>query len=413
MYLLVNRIPADPNEIAVYEANPERLVVIRPVVDASSQAVGVAGFVVYPSRVRDAAIPAALDAAVQRQPAGTLDGVRLSIVDEDGGAVYAPNGAAASASVASVPLEFPYPRWRLEAAPAGVTPEEEAAGQFRWGALQIALAAALLVVGAAMAVRASSREMRALRLKADFVSNMTHELQSPLTSIKLHAELLRTERLGTPAEIAECGTFIEREADRLSRLVNNVLDFGRIDAGRKTYRFREVSLVAIVEGVVEELYPRVERANLYVDFEAERDVPLAIADPAAVGQAVANVLDNAVKWSKPGDRIEIRCGARAGWAWVSIGDSGPGIASEEHARIFERFYRIETGLQHDVQGSGIGLALVKHVVDAHRGRVRVASEPGRGSTFTIELPAAGARPEGVAYGRMGEVSGDEAPDRRG
>jgi two-component system, OmpR family, phosphate regulon sensor histidine kinase PhoR len=287
-----------------------------------------------------------------------------------------------------VPLDYPYPRWRLEASPAGATPDEEAASQFRWGALQIALAAALLLVGAAMAVRASSQEMRALRLKADFVSNMTHELQSPLTSIKLHAELLRTERLGTLDQVAECGTFIEREADRLSRLVNNVLDFGRIDAGRKTYRFREVSLVGVVERVVEEMYPRVERAGLYVDFEAARDAPAAVADPAAVGQAVANVLDNAVKWSKPGDRIVIRCGGRPGWAWVSIADFGPGIPGEEHARIFERFYRIETGLQHDVQGSGIGLALVKHVVDAHRGRVRVASEPGRGSTFTIELPAA-------------------------
>jgi signal transduction histidine kinase len=413
MYALASRAVVDPRTLEVFEANPERLVISRAVVDESSRAVGVAGLVVHPRVVRDVAIPSALAAALRERQDGDFEGVSLAIVDADDAVVHAPSGdVPGGAPVASAQLGFPFPQWRLAAYSLGPTPEAEAMRQFWWGAAQVALVGLLLVAGLGLAVRASAQEMRALRLKADFVSNITHELQSPLTSIKLHAELLRTNRLSAPDEIAECGTYIERDAERLSRLVNNVLDFGRIDAGRKTYRFREVDLVDVVTGVVDELYTRIERADLFVDFDAPAAaLPAAVADRAAVEQVVANLLDNAVKWSPAGGRIVIRCGARPGRVWVSVADFGPGIPAEEHERIFERFYRVETGLRHDVPGSGIGLALVKHVVDAHRGRVDVTSEPGRGSTFTVELPAA----DGPAWSefRGWEESDDKAVDRRG
>jgi signal transduction histidine kinase len=398
----------DGDRLGVFEANPSMLVVYKPVVDDSSRVVGVAGMIVDPAYLRDVRLPRALASAVAAAGSNpALASLDVSGYDAEGALVFGPGGPD-DAAAAAAPLEFPFPDWRLVARPRGASFAETARRRFAVGLAEMGLVAALLVAGCGTLVRASAREMRVLKSKADFVATMTHEFQSPLTSIRLHAELLRTGRIDGRPQIEECGSFIEREAARLGELANNILDFAKMDAGRKTYRFRELDLVTEVEAAVGRAAVSLDRANLSVDIETPPAArALVVADPEAIGRAVSNVLDNAIKWSKAGDRIEIRFGEDGGLAWVSIADFGRGVPRADLGRIFEQFYRVDTGLEHDAKGSGIGLAIVKSIVDAHRGRVTVASRPGAGSTFTLAFPTSAPAPDP----RRADEAAVEAGDR--
>jgi signal transduction histidine kinase len=385
MFNLARNRPVDPDTLASFEANPGQLAVIKPIVDASSRMVGVAGMIVDPRQFRAAEFPAAFDAAVARHLGPELDALSLTVLDAAGSLVRGPDPAG-GVPEAVAGLSFPLAGWRVEARPRGPTPEELAARQFAIGVAQTLLVGLLLAGGAALTLRASSREIGLLRMKADFLSNVTHEFQSPLTAIRVYAELLKSGRVREQDRLEECATHLERESQRLGRLVNNILDFARMDAGRRGFRYREVDLAAVAREAVEAERARAERTGHRIELEAPAGLPPVAADAEALGQALANLLDNALKYSPAGSRVAVRVARAGGSVAVSVADEGPGIPRGEHERVFERFYRVPAGLTHDVKGSGIGLALVKHVVEAHRGGVTVESGPGRGATFTITLP---------------------------
>src|SRR6185295_1245001 len=237
-----------------------------------------------------------------------------------------------------------------------------------------------------LALRSADRMMRLSTMKTDFVSNVSHELRTPLASIRVFAELLRLGRVQTPDKVREYGEYIERESRRLSRLIENILDFSRIESGRKTYTFAPTDVAQVVEGVLQSFDVHLRHHGFTVRVVADRPLPEVLADADALGQAIHNLLDNAVKFSGEARAIEVRLMLEDGEIVVAVADRGIGIAREEQARIFERFHRVGTGLVHEVKGSGLGLSLVHHIMQVHGGRVTVDSEPGKGSTFALHLP---------------------------
>lgn len=379
----------DSSALGVFDAASHWYAITRPIVDGGGSLLAVAGMIVDERYYRQSAVPVAFQAAVAQIL--TTDETRefaFTLEDETGLVVRGATDARSREPEATASVAFPFPGWRIAARSRGPTYEQLSRRQFALGVVQQILVLALLVGGGVVAARAWLRQTELIRLKSDFLSNVTHELQSPITSIQLYAELLRSGRLADRSEIEDCGAHVEREAARLRQLVANILDFAKMDAGRKAYRFLETDLIALTRSVLDTFDGRVARAGLAVRIEPPREtLPRVVADPDALAQVLANLLDNAVKYSRAGGTITVRFASSAETASVAISDEGVGIAPDEHERIFERFHRVGEGLEHDAKGSGIGLSIVRHVVEANHGRVTVESEPGSGSTFTVTLPA--------------------------
>lgn len=234
------------------------------------------------------------------------------------------------------------------------------------------------------------REIASARVRSEFVESVTHELRTPLSSIRMFAETLR-HRTSVDGRIqAECVDTIIGESERLARLVDNVLDFSKIEQGRKIYRMAPVELSRVVEAAVRAMRYPLERKRFSLEVKVDPDLPVISADSDSLEQAILNLLSNAVKYS--GDTRQIRLVAERDGddAVIRVRDKGVGIAPEEHKRIFERFHRVPSPANQDTPGAGLGLTVVEHIVKAHGGSVTLESAPGQGSTFSIRLPIGGA-----------------------
>jgi two-component system phosphate regulon sensor histidine kinase PhoR len=250
------------------------------------------------------------------------------------------------------------------------------------------LLAAVLLAGVALAMRTAARAMKLSEMKSDFVSNVSHELRTPLSSIRVFGELMRLGRVHEPAKVREYGEFIECESRRLSRLIDNILDFSRIEAGRKVYRAEDQDLAAVVRDVLGAVDVRLRREGFTVELVTPPDpLPPVSIDAGAIGNALSNLLDNAAKYSGSARRIVVSLRSTGDLVSVAVRDFGIGIAREEHERIFDRFHRVGTGLVHDVKGSGLGLAIVKHLVETHGGRAWAVGD-GDTVTMVFTLPTA-------------------------
>jgi nitrogen-specific signal transduction histidine kinase len=221
------------------------------------------------------------------------------------------------------------------------------------------------------------------RLKSDFVSYVSHELQTPLTSIRMFSELLH-KNIQTK-QGREHLQIIAGESDRLSRMVNNLLDVSRIESGLKEYRFTVCSLNDIIGGVINKMSYMIKKHGFALRYSAPRSPLLINADKDAIEQAVMNLISNAIKYSPGKKYIHITVAKKNGFGICAVRDHGNGIPEKDKPFLFDRFYRLPEH-HHTVKGFGLGLSLVKHIVDAHRGKMDVQSTVGKGTTFTLLIP---------------------------
>ncbi len=242
------------------------------------------------------------------------------------------------------------------------------------------------LVGFLQSRRALRREFALGQAKSDFVSSVSHELRAPVASVRLLAERMADGKVGSPARQSEYARFIRNETRRLGALIENVLDVSRIEQGSKAYHFEESDLAALVRDAVEMMTPAAEEKGVGLVTEIAGADLAAKVDPVALRQALVNLVDNAIKQAPSGSSVTVLARADATVASLSVRDAGPGIATAEQKRIFDRFYRIGSEINRESRGVGIGLSLVRHTAEAHGGVIAVESTPGSGSTFTLEIP---------------------------
>jgi signal transduction histidine kinase len=243
----------------------------------------------------------------------------------------------------------------------------------------------LLAGGLLLTYRNVSKEMALARLKSDFVSNVSHELRTPLSLIRLYAETLEMGRLNSQEKYQEYYCIIRKESERLSALINNILDFSRIEAGRKEYDFRDTDMKELVRNTLESYRYQIEQHGFTFEEKIEEVPPLRV-DREAMARSLVNLVNNALKYSQDRKYIGVNLYRQNGAVKLEVIDHGIGIPSQEQNKIFEKFYRVGDPLVHNTKGSGLGLSLVRHIVQAHGGEVVVDSAPGQGSKFTITLP---------------------------
>lgn len=240
--------------------------------------------------------------------------------------------------------------------------------------------------GIFLTYRNISREMKLARLKSDFVANVSHELRTPLALIRLYAETLELGRLTAQEKYQEYFRIIREESERLTALINNILDFSRIEAGRKEYEFKETNLAELIRSTLDSYRFQIEQNGFAFEENIAADIPPVKVDREAIARSLLNLVNNALKYSKDQKFIGVSLYRSNGSVKLEVRDRGIGIAPAEQDKIFEKFYRCGDPLVHNTKGSGLGLSLVRHIALAHGGNVFVESAPEKGSKFTIALP---------------------------
>jgi signal transduction histidine kinase len=347
----------------------------------------------------------------------TIDGptgfpaLGLTVIDSDGRVLFPPGGSASTRYIdeRTFPLAFFEPElkafiapekhqleiWRLrtgydnQSIPAIISARERPQRALMW------VLAGIMALGVFFVARAAAREVRVAEMKSTFVSSVSHDLKTPLALIQLFAETLELGRLKNTERAQEYYRIINSEARKLTRLINNLLDFSKIEAGLRRYKREPVNLTDLTRHVLESLESQFRHNQYTVSSRLARDVPVLI-DAEAAEQALENLLSNAMKYSPEHREIVVEVDRADGYGVVRVRDRGVGIPARLQRKIFRKFYRIQTDAGSGPQGTGLGLAIVDHVMRGHGGFVRVESEAGRGSTFTLHFPL-----------HAGETHGDE------
>lgn len=372
--------------------DPYNPLIVKPVIDESKKIIALAGMTLDERYCLDELLPSAIQRHAPEFFPTEYQDLIVAVNDEEGEPVIA-NEVTEETAEARVGFDFIFQRWHLIARLRQMTEAQWARRNFiinlwLWGLMTL-----FLIGGIAMTLRTASRAVKLSRMKSDFVSNVSHELRTPLASIRVFGEFFKLGRVKDEAKAREYGEYIESESRRLTQIINNILDFSRIESGQKSYQFLPADIGEVIADTLKMFEVTLKQRDFAIEFESSNgSLPMLEIDADAITQALLNLLDNAVKYSGSSKSITVRLAREDGSIAISVADRGVGIPSDEHERIFERFHRVGTGLVHDVKGSGLGLAIVKHVVEAHGGHVTVHSEPGRGSIFTVHLPMR-AKPE--------------------
>lgn len=285
-----------------------------------------------------------------------------------------------------LPLDYSFPGLALAIKFQGTTIEALAQRFIRNNLWIIGGLSLLLAGGIFLTYRNVAKEMELARLKSDFVANVSHELRTPLALIRLYAETLEMGRVSGQEKFKEYYTIIRKESERLSALINNILDFSRIEAGKKEYNFSETNLVELVRNTLDSYRYQIEQQGFKYEESITDDLPPVKVDREAIARSLVNLVNNALKYSAEEKYLGVHLYRANGDVKLEVVDHGIGIPHGDLPRIFDKFYRAGNPLVHNTKGSGLGLSLVHHIVRAHGGRVFVESAPGKGSKFTIALP---------------------------
>jgi two-component system, OmpR family, phosphate regulon sensor histidine kinase PhoR len=310
------------------------------------------------------------------------------IVDGEGRFKFGkPFTGASDKYVVSLPFSDTLSDWRLQMmrtdAPRLAAEER---GRRLSGWIFIGVSALTLFVGLGVLLFAMRTEKRANTLKSDFIANVSHELKTPLSLIRMFGELLASGRTKGVESAREYAQIITRESERLSHLIDNVLDFARLERGKVAYDMKVGDLADVLARGLDVYRYRLVQEAVKLEVDIEPDLPPVRFDENAMTLVLLNLVDNAVKYAPDGKVLQVSLLRRGESVLLQVVDSGTGIADDERGRIFERFYRSRNVRGRTVRGSGIGLALVKHIAEAHGGSVEVESVVGKGSTFTVSLP---------------------------
>jgi two-component system, OmpR family, phosphate regulon sensor histidine kinase PhoR len=325
---------------------------------------------------------------------------RMNVVDEEGRIVFGPPIKGGGFTVGR-PFPTTLYNWRLQ---VGLTTAEELGAKVEHQRLleigMVVFAVLVAIAGVGIVVSGALKERRLAALKSDFVANVSHELKTPLSLVRMFGEMLLSGRVPSDEKRRQYLQIIVGESERLTALIENVLDFAKVERGKAGYEFAPGQVEEVVARAVEVFRYRAEREGMEVHLKVQEGLPPASIDARAVELAVINLLDNAFKYAKEGGRIDVEV-ERAGRAVkVRVADRGPGIDPEERGRIFERFVRGRNAAgETRVRGSGIGLALVKHIAESHGGAIQVSSpitEDARGSAFDLSIPVLSGAPEAKA-----------------
>lgn len=314
---------------------------------------------------------------------------RMNVIDEEGRIVFGPPIKGGEFTVGR---SFPTTLYNWRVQTALTTAEELALKVERQRMIElgmVAFAGLVAILGVSIIVVASVKERKLAALKSDFVANVSHELKTPLSLIRMFSELLLLDRVTSDDKRRQYLQIIVNESERLTSLIENVLDFAKVERGKAAYEFALGDVGETVTRAVEVYRYRAEREAVDVGLTVAEGLPLARIDARALELAVINLLDNALKYAREGGRIDVFVERARDVILVRVCDQGSGISREDQARIFERFVRGHHASERKVRGSGIGLALVKHIAESHGGRVSVTSpttKAGTGTAFVIELP---------------------------
>jgi two-component system, OmpR family, phosphate regulon sensor histidine kinase PhoR len=330
-------------------------------------------------------------------------GAYLNVVDEDSHRIFGDSLSQVADYIVGMRFPTTLYRWRMQVAPkdAPMLKEQARRREFNKAGL-IALSVAVLLLGVGFLLVATLQERRLNVLKSEFIANVSHELKTPLSAVRMFGEMLLTQRIGSEAKRKQYLEIICREAEQLSSLIENVLDFAALERGKQSYAPEEADLGEIVQRAVETLRHRLEGAELHV-YTPEQ-LPRILVDAQAILLATINLLDNALKYGD-GTPIDVFIRVHARELSVSVRDRGPGIPNGDLRRVFDRFYRVRRpGPQQ--RGSGIGLSLVKHIADAHGGRAWASNAPDGGAIVSFSV----ARDRSIPVRKLSESRLNEATE---
>ncbi len=247
----------------------------------------------------------------------------------------------------------------------------------------IIVLAVMLIIAALIIFFNIKKEIQLSQLKADFVSNVSHEIKTPLALISMFAETLEKGRVKTEEKKNEYYSIIIQETNRLGKIVNKILNFSKMEAGKRFYNLSEKKLNEVVENVYSTYKFHLHNNGFEFLFMPEPNLPQVKLDDEAVSEAIINLIDNAVKYSSEKKQIKIITGSGGNFVFVTVEDKGIGISATDKKKVFDKFYRVSSGDVYNSKGTGLGLTIVKQIMDAHKGKIELSSEPGKGSAFKL------------------------------
>jgi len=314
----------------------------------------------------------------------------INVVDNNNRILFGERMDEAGEFIVSLRFPSTFYKWRVQLAPRSAALFTEKSRTQRYSQVMlIPLAFAVIVFGLVVLYMAMVRERRLNRLKSEFIANVSHELKTPLSLIRMFGELLSMGRIKDPERAKHYHEIILRETERLSALIDKVLDFAKIERGKSAYDFQESDLVEVVERAVDIYRHRVDEAGARLEYRVQEGLPPLMIDPHAITLALINLIDNAVKYAVGTDVIGVEIGRVDEIVSLDVYDRGVGIPAPHLKRVFDRFYRYQHEGGPSQRGSGIGLSLVRHIAEAHGGSVVVTSTPGVETRFSVKIPIEG------------------------